>query len=163
MMDMLSERRISTKAFIGPMAIAVVAGVVLATICFMNKPIAVAAPIGLLPIVWVAGQAWLSIISHRYRLFGDRIEMETGILSRKIENIDLFRVRDVGLRQSLLGRIAGYGDVYLHSTDSSTPVLHLRGVDDPTAFYQQLRELVSNSRAQMRTMIVEQGAPISEP
>lgn len=76
--------------------------------------------------------------------------------------MELFRVRDVGLRQGLFGRLANYGDIYIHSTNSSTPDLHIRSVDAPKQVYEEIRALVSDSRASHRTMIVEQSGSYDE-
>lgn len=163
MPELLDERTISTKAFAGAYALAAAAGVVVGVACFVIPGAALFSPLALLPVAGVFLRSWLSRSSARYRLFSDRLELETGILGRKIENIDLFRVRDVGLRQGLVGRLADFGDVYIHSTDSSTPDVHLRGIDRPREFYDQLRSLVGQTRAQMRTMIVEEGRAMPEP
>ena len=74
---------------------------------------------------------------------------------QRIENLQVFRVRDVALRQGILDRILNVGDVLVTSTDVSTPVLVVRGIDDPRSFYASLRELVAASQAEKRTMIVE--------
>jgi uncharacterized membrane protein YdbT with pleckstrin-like domain len=115
-----------------------------------------------LPVLGVYAYSRLVRISHSYRLYDDRLEIESGLFSKNIDNLELFRVRDVALRQGILGRIADYGDVYLHSTDATSPALHVRGIDAPRDFYQQLRQVVSDSRAKNRTLIVEEGQPILE-
>jgi len=82
--------------------------------------------------------------------------VESGVISRRIENIQLFRVRDLGLAQSVVNRLAGVGDIIVTSTDQSAPHYRLRGVQDPREVYDRLRELVAKSQATRRTMIVEQ-------
>ena len=161
-MQVLAERRVSGKAFIGHHVAAVVLGIVIAAVLFMT-PLAPFAPLAILPWLGVLGYTYLARMGSAYRLYPDRMEVESGIMSRKIENVQLFRVRDVGLRQGLVGRMADFGDVYVHSTDSSTPDLHVKAIDTPREFYNQLRELVAASRAQHRTMIVEEGNPTAEP
>jgi hypothetical protein len=153
-MDLLAERRISPRAFIGQHVGAGAIGLVLAVVLFLT-PVPFLAPIGILPLLGSLAYAYLVRLSSSYRLFPERLEVESGLVTRRIENVELFRVRDVGLHQGIIGRIANVGDVYVHSTDSSTPDLHVRGIDAPKEFYQQLREVVSESRAQHRTMIVE--------
>jgi uncharacterized membrane protein YdbT with pleckstrin-like domain len=111
---------------------------------------------GLAPLVGGVAYTWLVRLGSEYRLFHDSLEVETGIVARRIETIQLFRVRDLGLVQSMLNRIAGVGDVIVTSTDQSAPHYRLRGVEDPRKVYEQLRELVSRSQAVRRTMIVEQ-------
>ena len=157
----LIERRISDRAFLGHYLIAGVLGIVIATICFMTM--ALLAPLGLLPLAWVFAQSRLARIGSSYRLYGDRLELESGVVSRKIENVELFRIRDVGLRQGLFGRLGDFGDVYVHSTDSTTPDVHLKGIDSPREFYEEIRARIAASRAQGRTMIMEQGSYQPEP
>lgn len=115
--------------------------------------------------LWLAGPvplalallyAWLVNVYTEYRVYPDSIELEAGLIARRIMNLQLFRVRDLGLRQSILGRMVGVGDVLVTSTDQSTPRLLLRGVDGPRAVYDTLRELVARSQATRRTLIVEE-------
>ncbi len=159
--SIISERRISDKAFLGQYVLAVGAGIGIAVGCFMMM--AILAPLAVLPVVAVFLHSRLVRAGNSYRLYGDRLEIEAGLLSRKIENIELFRIRDVGLRQGLLGRMGDFGDVYIHSTDSSTPDLHVRAIDNPRGFYQELRTLVTQSRAGTRTVIMENADSLPEP
>ena len=163
MSELIQERRISNKAFVGHYVAAVAAGIGIAVLCFLIPPLAMFAWVGILPLLGVVLWSQLVRMSDCYRLFEDRLEIESGIISRRIENVELFRIRDVGLRQGLFGRMADFGDVYVHSTDSSTPAMHIRGVDGPKDFYQNLRARVSESRAAHRTMIIEEGQAITEP
>lgn len=154
-------RRISDRAFIGHYAAGISGGLLLATACFLLG-FGLFAPLGFLPIGWVFFQARLAKLGTEYRLFPDRIEVESGIVSRRIENVELFRVRDVSLRQGLFGQLGNFGDIHVHSTDATTPDVRVRAIDAPKEFYQSLRQLVSDSRAQHRTMIVEEGLPVAE-
>lgn len=117
-------------------------------------PLAIAAA-GLVPLIIGLAYSWLVRLGAEYRLYEDSLEVETGIVSRRIDNLQLFRIRDLGLKQSLLGRIFGVGDITVTSTDQSTPHLTIRGIDDPRALYDTLREGVARSQATRRTMIVE--------
>lgn len=122
------------------------------------SPLLVAAA-GLLPLVLALGYAWLVRLGIEYRLYQVSLEVESGLVARSIDNLQLFRVRDLRLRQSMLGRLFGVGDVVVTSTDQSTPHLTIRGVENPRALYDTLRELVARSQATRRTMIVEEEPP----
>lgn len=119
-------------------------------------PGAVIAIVGLLPLLIGVAWAWLVCLGHQYRIFEDSVEVQSGVLSRSIDNLQLFRVRDLGLSQGIAGRLLGFGDVVITSTDQSSPHVALRGVSDPRPVYDTLRGLVSRSQATRRTMIVEQ-------
>jgi uncharacterized membrane protein YdbT with pleckstrin-like domain len=156
----LLRRRTSLKSFGGLyVALAALAAAVWIA-AFSSDQLAAHRPItllaGLVPLVAAVVYGCLVRLNTEYRLFQDLLEVESGIVSRRIENIQLFRVRDLGLQQSMLNRLAGVGDVIVTSTDQSAPHFRLRGVEDPRALYEQLRDLVSRSQAVRRTMIVEQ-------
>ena len=118
--------------------------------------IAVAGPV---PLLIGIAYSWLVRLGAEYRLYQDSLEIETGLVSRNIDNLQLFRIRDLSLRQSLLGRLLGVGDINVTSTDQSTPHLVIRGVAAPRALYDSLREGVATSQATRRTMIVEEEPP----
>ena len=114
---------------------------------------------GLLPLVLGIGYSWLVRLGTDYRLYQDSLEVDSGLVARNVDNLQLFRVRDLRLRQSMLERLFGVGDVVVTSTDQSTPHFTIRGVEAPRALYDTLRELVSRSQATRRTMIVEEEPP----
>lgn len=114
--------------------------------------------IGILLVLFAAVYVKLQVLNTHYRVYGDRIEIESGILTKRIENIALFRVRDIGLDQGLLGRLLNFGNITLASTDASSPHFIIKGVDDPRSIYEIVRELVTQSKAETKTMIVEDGS-----
>lgn len=164
--DLVQRARISFKSFIGLYLVLVL---VCAAVWWLGwaydtgvPPLVVFAA-GLVPLVLGILYSWVVRLGAEYRLYQDSLEAETGILSRNIDNLQLFRVRDLRLQQSILGRIFGYGDVVLTSTDQSTPHLTLRGVAAPRRLYDTLREGVARSQATRRTMIVEGDEPLPSP
>jgi len=56
-----------------------------------------------------------------YEVTSERIEWSRGILDRRVDNIDMFRVVDLRLRKSLLDLLFGIGTVVLITTDKSDP------------------------------------------
>ena len=67
----------------------------------------------------------------RYSLSEDRVFLETGLLNMNLEEILLYRVRDISLRISLGQRIFGVGTVLLQSSDKSMPVLEIKNIKKP--------------------------------
>jgi uncharacterized membrane protein YdbT with pleckstrin-like domain len=162
--DFILQTRLSLKSFAGLYFVLAVLAVAIWWAGWMFdtgfSPLVIVAA-GLVPLLLGIGYTWLVKIGIEYRLYQDSLEVESGLVSRNIENLQLFRVRDLKLRQSLLGRLFGVGDVMLTSTDQSTPHLTVRGVENPRAVYETLRELVARSQATRRTMIVEEEPPPS--
>ena len=158
MAEPVARARMSLKHFAGVYMVLVIFAVAMAVVAFqadVGTSPAVLIAIGVAPLLLVLTYAWLLRVSTDYRIFADSLEVESGILSRRIENLQLFRVRDLGLAQSLVGRIVGVGNVTIASTDQSAPHLTLRGIPNPRQIYDTLRDLVAKSQATRRTMIVE--------
>jgi uncharacterized membrane protein YdbT with pleckstrin-like domain len=160
--DPVLSTRVSLKMFAG---LYLVLGLVCVAIWWAGAaldtglpPFAIALA-GPVPLALGIGYTWLVKLGTRYQLYQDSLEVETGLVSRNIENLQLFRVRDLRLRQSVLGRLLGVGDISVTSTDQSSPHLTIRGVDGPRAMYETLREGVARSQATRRTMIVEEEPP----
>jgi len=57
----------------------------------------------------------------RYEVTTDRVEYSRGILDRRVDNLDMFRVIDLRLRRSLLDCIVGIGTIVLITTDKTDP------------------------------------------
>ena len=70
----------------------------------------------------------------RQRLFA-----QTGLIAKNLEEVELFRVKDVTLRQGVLDRLLGVGTVTVLSTDDTAPELELAGIRDPLAAKEALR------------------------
>jgi uncharacterized membrane protein YdbT with pleckstrin-like domain len=160
--DLIARHRVSYKGFAGLYLLLAVVSALIWWLGYAYATLIGGAIIflaGLLPIVAGLLYTWLVRISTEHRIFHDSLEVESGIVSRRIENIQLFRVRDIGLKQSILGRILDFGDIHIASTDQSNPHFTLRGLDHPRALYQLLRELVAKSQAARRTMILEEEVP----
>jgi uncharacterized membrane protein YdbT with pleckstrin-like domain len=63
----------------------------------------------------------LKLKMTRYEVTADRIEYSRGILDRRVDNLDMFRVIDLKLRRSILDIITGVGTVELITTDATDP------------------------------------------
>jgi len=75
-----------------------------------------------------------------YRLTNQRLIVEQGILNRTLDEVDLRTVDDSGFSQSPLERLQGIGTVWIIASDRSTPRLTLRGIPDPRALREKIRE-----------------------
>jgi len=82
----------------------------------------------------------LRLRSTKYRLSNQRLVVEQGILSRSLDEVDLRTVDDSGFSQSPLERLQGIGTVWVIASDRTTPRLALRGISDPRALRESIRE-----------------------
>ncbi len=80
--------------------------------------------------LFAIGIPWLlKLVFTEYGLTNNRIITKTGIISRSTEEMKLSKVETVEIKQGVLGRILGYGDVVISGTGSSSVVIS--GVSNP--------------------------------
>jgi uncharacterized membrane protein YdbT with pleckstrin-like domain len=82
---------------------------------------------------------YLQLKTTRYRLTNQRLTIESGLFSRRVDDVDLRSVQDVGLAQSVLERLLGVGRLEIISSDPTRPRLVLFGIGDPLAVRERLR------------------------
>lgn len=113
---------------------------------------------GVLLFVFVVGiflllRVWYLVSSTRYRLTTQRLFVQTGLIAKNLEEVELFRVKDVTLSQGVLDRMLGTGTVTVLSTDDTAPRLELTGIRDPLAAKEAIRTAfrAARQREGMRT------------
>ena len=89
---------------------------------------------------------WLEIRCLGYEVTAERIRITSGVLSRRLEELELYRVKDSALDVPLLLRLVGLGNVVLRTSDLSQPVLVLRAVRDAATLRENIRGAVEKLR-----------------
>lgn len=112
----------------------------------------------LLPIPWALWR-WLDVRCRTYVLTDQRLTMTHGVLTKVTDDLELYRVRDTRMQQTLLQRMLGLGEVILSTTDASTPEFRLRWLPQPEALRETVRGLVEARREakQVRTLETDHG------
>jgi uncharacterized membrane protein YdbT with pleckstrin-like domain len=78
--------------------------------------------------------------SISYEVSADRIEWSRGIFSRKIDNLDMFRIIDLKLHRSLLDCVLGIGTITLITNDKTDPEFMFTKISDPRELYNILKD-----------------------
>lgn len=96
-----------------------------------------------------------------YRITTQRIVMDKGIFSKKLEQLDLYRIADFTVERPLGQRILGTGNIRLNTFDKTTPVLELQGLKtDVVALYETMRVAVEASKQSRGVRMVDyEGGP----
>jgi uncharacterized membrane protein YdbT with pleckstrin-like domain len=83
---------------------------------------------------------WMRTLGCTYRITTRRIVVETGVLSKRLEQIDLYRIVDYTVERSLGQRLLGTGNLVLKTLDKTSPQLDVRNIKaDVVALYERLR------------------------
>jgi uncharacterized membrane protein YdbT with pleckstrin-like domain len=98
---------------------------------------------------------WLRTRCTRYALTTERLRISTGVFTRTVEEIELYRVRDTSLVEPLLYRLFGLATILITTSDYSAPHVRLVGVPDGEAVREALRRHVEASRQRQGVRDIE--------
>lgn len=122
-------------------------GAVLAWNLLSLEPLALAALAVAAVLAGMALFKWVVLRSHDYVLTNRRVILEEGILGRRSMDASLGKINNVEHRQSLWGRILGYGDLEI-DTASETGVTRFPGINHPLDFKREILGAVEGYRFQ---------------
>ncbi len=94
----------------------------------------------------------LMLIAHfrtratRYTLTNLRLSLRRGLMSTSIDDISLFRIKDIELRQTFWQRLGGIGTILVTSSNTVAPLAELHAIKDPEAVRRLLRAQVDAAR-----------------
>jgi membrane protein YdbS with pleckstrin-like domain len=80
------------------------------------------------------------IRSLRYKITLRLIEREQGLLVKRVDSLDLGRVKDIELKQTLWDRMLNIGTIEVFSSDKIDPVLFIEALPNPRPVYEKLRD-----------------------
>jgi membrane protein YdbS with pleckstrin-like domain len=130
---------------------------------FEGRPAAIGSLGALLVTVLTVGLAgiyfWVRSLGRRYRITSQRVVIEYGILGKRVEQVDLYRIVDFVVTRTFGQRIMGTGTITLDSTDKSTPAVRIEGIRaNVMGLYERMRaaSLSEKQRRGVRTVDLEQ-------
>ena len=103
-------------------------------------------PIPFVIVLIILLNVWRKTASTKYRLTTERLFVEKGLIAKHLEELELFRVKDVTVRQGILQRILGFGTITVLSTDDSNPQTVLIGINKPVDVKETIRNTFRASR-----------------
>ncbi|BAW79807.1 hypothetical conserved protein [Candidatus Nitrosoglobus terrae] len=102
---------------------------------------------------------WLVVKNTQYELTTHRLKIRQGVINKKMDDLELYRVRDYSLEQPLLLRWFGLENIILQTSDRTDPVVIIRAVKNGEELQGKIREAVEACRAKtqgVREVDVEQ-------
>jgi uncharacterized membrane protein YdbT with pleckstrin-like domain len=91
---------------------------------------------------------WIANLTTTYEVTSDRLILRKGILAKSIDEIELYRVKDVRIDFTIVNQMADIGTITITSSDETTrdAPLVIRDVDHARTRREQLRDLVNAAR-----------------
>lgn len=96
----------------------------------------------LINLFWQVLKVWCI----RYEVDPEKLKYSSGIILRKHEFVENYRIKDFLIEKPLVYWIFGLGNLTIYTSDKTTPILHLNAISKPEEKYQILRGLVELSR-----------------
>jgi membrane protein YdbS with pleckstrin-like domain len=82
---------------------------------------------------------WIRVASCSYRLTNQRLFVRLGWLAKHVNELELYRVKDVVVDQGVLQRLLGYGTITVLADDVTTPQVDLVRISRPTRVKEMIR------------------------
>ena len=111
----------------------------------------IAAPLSAIIILW----RYLVVKFQKYELTDQRLMLHSGVLSKRTDEVELYRVKDTRFDQPFLLRLVGLGNVVLYTTDTTTPTVTIHAVKGAKELREKVRSLVESRRDNKRVRSFE--------
>jgi membrane protein YdbS with pleckstrin-like domain len=98
--------------------------------------------------LFAAAKRFLTTRSIVYELTTERLKTSEGVFNKVTDTLELYRVKDIEIRQPFFLRMAGLEDVHLQTSDASSPAVIVSAVPHAVAFGDKTRNQVEAIRAQ---------------
>lgn len=85
-----------------------------------------------------------------YSFDAERLFIERGVLSKKEDEVRLYRILDISLERSFIQRIFGMGTIKIDSSDKTMKCFELKNIKHPKDVKEQLSQLVEEERQRKR-------------
>jgi uncharacterized membrane protein YdbT with pleckstrin-like domain len=108
----------------------------------------------IIPLFMALGR-YLNTKFHKIVVTNERIRFTTGILSKRMEELELYRVKDTRLDEPLFLRLFGLGNIILATSDTTDPTLVIPGIPDARTLRENLRGCVEKMRDRKRVREVD--------
>jgi uncharacterized membrane protein YdbT with pleckstrin-like domain len=106
--------------------------------------------VGLYPVFVFLGR-----ISKNFTLTNERLTIKQGILSKKVDEIELFRIKDSKIAQTALERLVGIGEITVISSDRTGDLI-ITPITNPFKKREELRRFANEARDKRGVRTIEQ-------
>jgi uncharacterized membrane protein YdbT with pleckstrin-like domain len=96
--------------------------------------------------IFIAIWKWLEVRCFVYELTTERLKQTHGIFSKRVDELELYRVKDIALEQSFFLRLFSLANIILDTSDKTTPRVVLKGISQAKELSDLIRQQVEVQR-----------------
>ncbi len=114
-----------------------------------------------IPFCWLLVPAYFAIArylqtrSKVYELTSERLKITEGVFSKATSTVELYRVKDIEMRQPFLYRMLGVENLHVTTSDVSSPTLFFEAIPIAAGLPDKLRNQVEIIRVQKRVREID--------
>jgi uncharacterized membrane protein YdbT with pleckstrin-like domain len=97
----------------------------------------------------------MKIKKKNYKISNLMINHSSGVLFKKFQNLDLWRMKDVQFTQGIIERICHSGTITCISIDKATPILTIQALPNAKGIYEKLKVAAFQQRAERKVTGIE--------
>ena len=101
-------------------------------------------------VLLLAGAVWALLLwiarFVQFRVTTSSIEIESGVVGKWVENLPLWKVRDLSYHQTVTDRMLNLARIHVVTQDPSSPQVELWGLPASRQVFDRLKEAVETSR-----------------
>lgn len=102
-----------------------------------------------LPLVYAVWR-YLTVRCQTFELTTERLRITTGVINQNIDEVELYRVKDIVVNRKWWMRLTGLGNVHLETSDRSLPHFDIPAIRDCIGLREALRKKVEAMRDKKR-------------
>ena len=100
---------------------------------------------------------WFENLASKYEVTEERLIIRKGIIAKSVDEIEMYRIKDVRINFSIINQLVGLGTISISSSDETTRNgdLVIRDLEGAQARREQLRRLVDTARQKRRVREID--------
>ncbi|EKF76049.1 hypothetical protein A11A3_01105 [Alcanivorax hongdengensis A-11-3] len=98
---------------------------------------------------------WAQIKNTKYELTTERLRTRHGVLNKKTDELELYRVRDYKMDQPFFLRLFSLGNIILETSDRSHPQIVLKAIPNTEQLRETIRKQVEACRTRKRVREID--------
>lgn len=115
-----------------------------------------------IPLAWIIWK-YLTVRCQGFELTTERIKITQGVINQKLDEVELYRVKDMLMVRPWWMRLTGLASVILETSDRSQPTLEIPAVRGGLQLREQLRKQVELQRDRKRVREMDfQDSPMGD-
>ena len=105
--------------------------------------------------IFIALTRYLQTKNQVFELTTERLKMTKGVFSKVTETLELYRVKDIEVRQPFIYRMLGVENIQVNTSDLSSPVILLEAIPKAVGLADKLRNQVEIIRVQKKVREID--------